>query len=99
MGDGATSTTTNKEATTIPTRVRRPWTPLPSGFARCEKILLAVAVVHGPSHGLRRCVRCSACWREIAELGFAMHLVTEPLNYTRGGLNDGEQRFALLELT
>jgi hypothetical protein len=59
----------------------------------------AVAIGHWPIAPVRCCERCTARSREVADRGLGMHLHVEPLLYTRGGLDDAEQRFALLELT
>lgn len=56
--------------------------------------------MHWPAGPMQCCARCTDGWRQIADRGFGMHLVIEPMRYTPGpgGLDDSAQRFRLLEL-
>lgn len=54
--------------------------------------------VHWPTGPLECCARCAARFRRIGEV-MGMRLLSEPVHYQRGGLDDTEQRFAAMELT
>jgi hypothetical protein len=56
------------------------------------------ARVHWPSGPIRCCATCLAGWRRVAE-AMGLHLVVEQILYQAPGVNDAEQRFALLALT
>lgn len=70
--------------------------------AKCHTVSClepAAATVHWVSGPLRCCDGCTAKWRQVAHaLGMSLHVERRP-DYTPSGLDDAEQRFALLELT
>lgn len=56
------------------------------------------ARVHWVTGPLDLCIECTVRWRRVADaLGMVLHV--EVTDYTQPGLDDTEQRFAMMELT